>query len=422
MAESIYIPKLSMTMKSGIVAEWRAEQGDWVEKDSVVMILETEKVAYELEAEVPGFLVIMAKVGDELPCGEVVGMLAETQEEFDQIVKDGPAPAKPEESEEKPVVEPVAASETAARSTEGKQIKISPVAKRMAKEHGLDITLITGTGPQGRIVKDDIQNAIKQKEEGVAPAPEVMAAAPAGEVFNGKRVKQILPVTGMRKAISEHMYHSLSESAQITLMSEVDMTEIVRLRKTLLEKEDSIGVRIAYVDLFIFVVTKALKEFPILNSSLIDNEIKIWEDMNIGFATSLEMGENETGLVVPVIKNADKKSLVEIIKSRKVLMDKAREGKLVPDDTSGGTFTVSSVGVWGNTWAISTPIINQPESAILLTTNIVEKPVVEDGQIVIKPMMPISLTWDHRVIDGIPAAKFAVKLGELMGNTDLLLL
>jgi len=420
-AQSIFIPKLGMAMKEGKVAEWKAKEGEWVEDGSVVLIIETEKVAHEIVAEVSGFLVILAQVGDVLPCGEAAGILAETQEEFDQMVKDRPVPAKLDELEES-AEKPAVASKTAARSSEEKRIKISPVARRIAEEHGIDITQITGTGPEGRIVKGDIQNAIKQKEEGVAPEPGVMAATPAGEVVDGKRVKQTIPITGMREAIAKHMHHSLSVSAQLTLMTEIDMTEMVRVRKNLIKQADSIGIRISYTDLFIFVVAKALKELPILNSSLIDNEIKIWEDINIGFATALEMGENESGLVVPVVRNADKKSLVEISKSRKELMDKAREGKLAFDDMVGGTFTITNAGVIGNVWAVSTPIINQPESAILGTTSITERPVVEDGQIVIRPIMPVSLTFDHRIIDGIPAAKFTVKLRELMGNTGLLLL
>jgi len=415
-AENLYIPKLGMTMKQAKVAEWRAKQGDWVEKGSVVLIIETEKVTHEIEAEVSGFLVILAQVGDELPVGEVAGMLAETQEEFDRILKDRPVPAKIEESPERTPVP----AEIHARSVDETLIKISPVARRMAEEHGINISQVTGTGPGGRIVKSDIEETIKHKEQVAASAPKVTAVKPTGEVIDSKKVKQTIRLTGVREKIAEHMLHSLSVSAQFTYMTEIDMTEMIRLRKDLLNEADYIGVRISYTDLLIFVVAKALKAFPIMNSSLINNEIKIWEDINIGFATAMKMGEGAGGLVVPVVRNADKKPLVEISRLRKGLMDRAREGKLHIDDMMGGTFTITNGGVFGNTWAVATPIINQPESAILGTTPIVERPVVKDGEIVIRPIMPISLTVDHRIIDGEPAVRFVTNISELMIKLHLL--
>jgi len=199
-------------------------------------------------------------------------------------------------------------------------------------------------------------------------------------------------------------------------MGEIDMTEMVKLRNKFLDQEKAIGTRITYTDLFVFTVAKALKENPVINSSLIDNEIKTWEDINIGVAVALD-----EGLIVPVVKGADKKSLTEISKTTKALAEKARAGKLASDEVSGGTFTISNLGAVGAGYRFETVIINQPESAILGTGAITERAVVRDGQIVIRPIMTYYFTYDHRVIDGAVAAKFMAGMIELLENPQLLL-
>jgi pyruvate dehydrogenase E2 component (dihydrolipoamide acetyltransferase) len=242
-----------------------------------------------------------------------------------------------------------------------------------------------------------------------------------GEVYQGKRVKSTLPLKSMRKAIAEHMHRSLSISAQLTQMGEIDVTELKQLRATLVKQEETIGARITYTDILVLAAAKVLKEFPIVNASLIENEIKLWEDINIGVAVAL-VGGTDGGLIVPVVKNADKKSLVEINQELKVLVEQARIGKLMPDDLTGGTFTITNLGAFGGGYGFGTPIINQPESAIIGTGSIVDRPVVREGQIVIRPIMTYSFTFDHRVIDGAPATMFLVRLTEVLENPGLLLL
>jgi pyruvate dehydrogenase E2 component (dihydrolipoamide acetyltransferase) len=408
MAENIYIPKLGMTMEEATLAEWKANEGDRVEAEQVVLVIDTEKVSHEIEAAAAGFLIILHEVGAVLKCGEVAGIIAETEEELEKLQKERPTPAQPRR-EEKLATQ----SGTRTRPHGKGKARISPVARKMAEEHGIDITLLVGTGPGGRIVKGDILKAI---ESGGTPV-----SSPS-EVFDGKRVKSTIPLKGMRRVIAEHMHKSLSVSAQITTMGEIEMTEMIKLRDLFLQREESIGARITYTDLFIFITARVLRDVPIVNSSLLGDEIKVWDDINIGFAVSIGDGIHESGLMVPVVKNADKKSLIEISAVRSELMEKTRSGKIGLDDMMGGTFTITNMGIFGSEWSVSTPIINQPESAILGTGAIVERPVVREGQIVIRPVMTVMLTFDHRVLDGAPVGVFLMKLSNLMMNPDLLLL
>ncbi len=414
MAEYIAIPKLGMSMTEATLVEWKAKEGNQVKEGDVVLVIETEKTQWEVEAAASGFVHILVEEDVKAPVSKVVGLIADTKEELEALQKE-PAKeifttvAEPTEPAEAPPVETT--PRAANKSEERKRIRISPVARRMAEEHKIDITAITGTGPDGRIVRQDIEKALETKKEEV----------PSAEIYDGKRVKSIIPFKSMRKTIAEHMQRSLSVSAQLTNMSEVGMTEVVKLRKSLLEQEEIIGARISYTDILVLAIAKALKENPIINSSLTENEIKIWEDINIGVAVALESGV-EGGLIVPVVRNADQKSLLELNQEIRMLVEKARAGKLMPDDVSGGTFTLTNLGAVGGGWGFGTPIINQPQSAILGTSTITDRPVVREGEIVIRPIMTLSFTFDHRAIDGAPAAIFIAQLTQILENPGLLLL
>jgi len=408
MAVYISIPKLGMATADVTLVEWRVKEGEWVEAHQVVMAIETEKIKSEVEASAAGFVHILVAQDNKVPIGRVVGLIAASQEELEALQKEPPKEISitPVEVAEAPAVEAAPAEAAVAPEEKRERIPISPVARRMAEEYAIDITKVTGTGPGGRIVKEDIEKAIEAKEK-----------APPVQVYEGKRVKATMPFRGMRKAIAEHMHRSLSVAAQLTFMGEIDMTEMLKLRNNLLAQEKAIGVRITYTDLFVMVLARALRDNPIVNSSMIDNEIKIWEDINIGVAVALE-----EGLIVPVVKDADKKSLVEINKVVGELVEKAREGKLGVDDVSEGTFTLTNLGAFSAAWGVATPIINQPESAILGTGATTERVMVRDGQIVIRPIMTYSFTFDHRVIDGAPAERFMTRVRQLVENPDLLLL
>jgi pyruvate dehydrogenase E2 component (dihydrolipoamide acetyltransferase)/2-oxoglutarate dehydrogenase E2 component (dihydrolipoamide succinyltransferase) len=418
-----------MTMEEATIAEWKANDGDMVEKDQIVLVIDTEKVAHEMESPASGFLVILAEPGQVHPCGAVVGKLAETKEEYDAIKKIGVTvevkrvEVTESEAEQAAAANPAAVAPEPEAPKPAGRIFISPVAKRIAEMKQVDISKILGSGPNGRIVKKDVEKALE-----TGPAAEVPAAASQAKAvdlkatFNGKRIKEIIPLRGMRKTIAERMHHSSTVAARVTAMTEYDLTEMIKIRKYFNEKAGASGVKLTFTDMFILIVAKALKAAPILNASLVGDEIRVWEDINIGFAVAMMVSEKESGLVVPVIKNADQKGLVEIARVRKDLTDKAREGKLTMDEMTGGTFTITNTGPIAKTWHIQTPIINQPESAILGTSAIVEKPVVKNGEIVISSVMPISFSYDHRIVDGGPVAAFMTKLTELVEDPKMLIL
>ena len=410
MLQEIKVPKRGMTNTPILVADWEAKEGESVKQGSEIVTLEAEKITHAIEAEISGYLHIIVKEGQEVPIGTVIGIIAESMEEYKKI----------KDYVDKTAVELIAKKEknTGAELTEVntavpfssaniERIKISPVARRIAREHGITIESVSGTGPGGTIVREDIERFIhdKEKQQNIP------------DLFYGRNVKETRPLNKMRKQIAEHMVRSLSVAAQVTLMGEIDLTEMKKVRQVLLAQEKVLGSRITYTDLFLYLVAKQLRNHPIINSSIIGNEIKLWESVNIGVATSLE-----NGLIVPVIKDADQKSLAELSKELKDLAKRAREEKLQPDDVAGGTFTITNLGAFGGTgYRFETVIINQPESAILGTGGISDRVVVRDEKMVIRPILTYYFTYDHRVIDGLSAAKFMGDVQKAFERPDLFL-
>jgi pyruvate dehydrogenase E2 component (dihydrolipoamide acetyltransferase) len=423
MATEIKIPRVGMAVVDATIIEWQCQEGDRVEERQVVVVIETEKVRTEVESPTAGFLHIMMNEGDTAAAGQTIGILAESKEELAKIQKEAPAgkPAEAAKSTETAVAEAPKTEAAPAREAapvaggEGR-VRISPVARKLAEEHAIDITQVAGTGPGGRIVREDIEKAIAAKEAAPAPAAAKAPVAAPAVTVGERKVKQTIPLTGMRGTIAERMHQSLAISAQLTTMGEIDMGEMVRLRNNLVAQESTLGTRITYTDILVFAIARILRTHPKINASIIDKEIKVWEDINIGVATALE-----DGLIVPVVKHADQKSLAAISKEIKALVEKARENKLSGDEISGGTFTLTNLGALGSGWTFETAIINQPESAILRAGAITDRAVVRDGQVVARPIMTYSLTYDHRVIDGAVAAKFLASLISTLENPTLLL-
>jgi len=414
-ATNITIPKLGMTMKEATLVEWKLQEGQPIKEGDVVLIIETEKVQWDVEASASGFLHIITDVQITEPIGTVVGLIADTEEELAALQKDSPAPAvaAPAADDTKP------AKAAKAPAAAGGRVKASPVAKKMAEEHGIDLSTVAGTGPGGRIKKEDVEAAIEAAKN--APPAAAAGAAPAGDMRDGKLVKEVIKLTGMRKTISDHMQRSLAISAQLTSMGELEAINLKEFRGKLVAMEETLGTRITYNDIYVLAAAKALKTFPMVNASLIDGEIILWEDINVGVAVALSGADVlGGGLIVPVIKNADKKSLSEISKETKEIVQRAREGNLMPDDVTGGTFTITNMGGMGGGWGFGTPIINQPQSAIIGTGAIVDRPMARDGQVVILPMMPLSFTFDHRVLDGVPAGMFMGYFSKLLSDPSLL--
>jgi len=414
MVSQIVAPKLGMSMSDVTIVEWRVKEGERVEKGTPVLVIETEKTEWNVEAGASGFLHILAEEGEQAKIGQVVGLIAETKEEFKKLQKE--PPPQPLAAEVKAVspAEAVGGKPEAARvaTGEGERIRISPIARKMAEEQMIDITRVKGTGPDGRIVKEDIEKALEEQKKVSVPPEEVTHA-----LYQGRKLKETIPLKGMRRVIAERMHGSLSGSAQLSFLGKFDATELIQFRKALLNREKAIGVNITYTEILVYTIARALKGHPDINVSLIENEIKVWEDINIGVAVAL----GKQGLLVPVVKQADKKSLTDISHEVKRLVEKAREGKILPEEVTGGTFTLTSIGAVGVS-DYQTPVINQPESAILGTGPIRDEAVVKNGQIVIASMMPYSLTVDHRVINGFGAEQFLASLKELVETPGLLLL
>jgi pyruvate dehydrogenase E2 component (dihydrolipoamide acetyltransferase) len=414
MATDIVIPKLGMTMASAKVVEWKATEGDWITQGQCVLVIETEKVTCEVEALANGFLHVLMGPGSVAKVHETVGQLAETKEELEKLQIAQPSPI------DLPVTTTSQAT-TLQKTASGGRLKITPLAKKIAGEHGLDYTRVKGTGPGGRIKKEDIIKAIEESIR--EPLIDAAITTPAwnGEVVDGKRVKASLPLTGMRAAVADHMQASLAGSAQISTMGEFEVGTLVELRQSLVRAEAKIGTRISYTDVLIYILARALKKYPIMNSSVVDREIKIWEDINIGVAVSLPFHEYDAGLIVPVIRNADKKTLTEVSVALKALRARCIEGTIGLEEISGGTFTLSNTGGFGKGYAFNTPIINRPQAAILGTGAIVERPMAEAGEVVIRQIMNFSLTFDHRIINGAPVGMFLGTIQEFIDTPGLLL-
>ncbi|RLI17091.1 2-oxo acid dehydrogenase subunit E2 [Candidatus Bathyarchaeota archaeon] len=367
MAVKIVMPKLSLTMKSGSVVQWYKREGEKVEKGEPIVEVLTEKVTYDIEAPTSGVLrKIFAKEGEEVPVNGLLAIITMPDEVLPEI-----------EVKEK--------KEEVIRAVR-ERIPASPAAKRLAREYGIDLSQIVGTGPGGRIVEADVRRYIEERME------------------HKPKIREKIPLVGIRKVSAERVALSVKNAPHCTLGMEVDMSKTLKLK-------ESLGI--SYTDIIVKAVALALTEHRMLNSTLEGGEIKVFEDINIGVATATPQG-----LVVPVVKNADRKTLSEISSEIKSLTQKAREGKLEKQDVSGGTFTVTNLGMYGVEFF--TPIINPPEAAILGVGKIVKKPVADGEEVKIKPMMTLSLSFDHRIVDGAPAAEFLRKIKEILENPTVL--
>ena len=417
MATELIMPKLTQTMDEGSVVKWLKKEGEKVEKGEPLMEIETDKATVEVEAPATGIVgKLLVQPGVKVPVGQVIGYIVAPGEPV-------PTGAPPAGMAAGAPAAPVAPTQPAAPTqeiapTEEERIKISPLARRLAAEHGIDITKLVGTGPGGRIVKEDVERAIAERQRAAAaptaaPAP---APAPPAPPVAVEVPSELVPLTAMRAAIAEQMTRSARSVPRVTEVMEVDASEMVRLREQLLpEVEKRIGVRLSHTHIIIKGVAKALEEFPRLNAQWAENAVRIMKSINIGMAVAVE-----DGLIVPVIHGANKRSLVEVAQVASQLAERARQRRLTQEDMTGGTFTVTNLGMYDVD--AFTPIVNVPECAILGVGRIVEKPVVRDGQIVPRWLMQLSLTFDHRVTDGAQAAQFLRRVKEILESPLQLLL
>lgn len=462
MPREIYLVKVGMSMTEGMVAEWFIPDGGSVKKGELVYALETEKVNLDVDAEYDGTVKHLVDVGVMLKPGDVVGYIFEAGEDIPSDL--GGASAAPvaeaaaaeeEAAPEPAAVRPAVAASQPAAGSDGR-IKSSPAARRLARELGVDYTQVAGTGPGGRIVEADVQAAadagtaagagaaapaavaaadVKASplakrlaaEKGVdltrvrgtgpggrivqadieAAAGGAAAPAPAAAKPAGPSAGERIPVRGMRKTIASRMHHSLQESAQLTMDMEAMMDDAVKVRNSLVEEWAADGVKPTYTDFVIKAAAKALELHPLMNSQFSGDEILLLEEINVGMAVALP-----EGLVVPVVRNVDQLSVKELARETSRLAIAARDGSLGLDDYAGGTFTVTALGMYGVD--SFTPIINEPQSGILGVNRIYDGLEWDGDKPVKTKKMNLSLTWDHRTLDGAPAAEFLVEVRNLL--------
>jgi pyruvate dehydrogenase E2 component (dihydrolipoamide acetyltransferase) len=434
----VTMPKMGDTMEEGKILNWLKKEGDTVNKGDALAEVETDKVNIEVEAFVSGVLrKILIPVGQSAPVGADIALVGDANEPVEQAAPKAPAqaaaperasaPASPAAAPMRdapqvsastapansngraapvPAPTPQPVAQARASAVEGERIFISPIARRIAAEHNLDISQIQGTGPNGRIIREDVEAALRQPQAApaptFAPAPAIAAAQPGEEVT-------VVPLTAMRKTIARRLSASMQQAPHFYVTMAIDMTKASALRNqindfTQTEKEP---IKISFNDLVTKAVALALVRMPEINVSFDGENLLFKKHINIGLAVALEQG-----LIVPVIRDADRKGILEIARESRRLIDAAHNNKLKPEDFQGGTFSISNMGMYGV--EEFTAVINPPESAILAVGAITPTPVVVDGQVVVRDRMKITISIDHRAIDGATAARFLQEVKRLL--------
>jgi 2-oxoglutarate dehydrogenase E2 component (dihydrolipoamide succinyltransferase) len=411
MSIEIKVPPVGESITEVVLSQWLKKDGDVVEMDEVIAELESDKATFELTAEQPGTLRTVASEGDTLAIGAVVCRIEEGGVASPKAAEPAAAPAA------------VAEAASAAPAPEKSETSYatgtpSPSAGKILAEKGVDAGGVTGTGVDGRITKEDAQKATAAPaSEKAAPAKAAPAKAdPVAEAVAGSRNERRQKMTPLRKTIAKRLVAVKNETAMLTTFNEVDMKPIMDLRTKYKDQfKEKHGVGLGFMSFFTKAVCEALKDFPAVNAR-IENEEFVYNDfVDVSIAVSAPKG-----LVVPVIRNAESMSLAQIEKSVIQLATKARDNKLSIEEMTGGTFTITNGGVFGS--MMSTPIINSPQSAILGMHNIIQRPIAENGQVVIRPMMYVALSYDHRVIDGRESVGFLVRVKQLLEDPARLLL
>lgn len=437
MAVEIRAPQLGESVVEATVGQWMKEVGDTVNAGEVLCELETDKINIEVSAEQDGVLDSIAlQEGDSVEPGDVLAYLS----------TDGEEAAEPDveaEEVEKAPAEEVAEPEAVEEEREAPTA--TPVARRLAEEHGIDIAKIDGSGSGGRVTKEDVEAYIDAGEEaeteeeperdeirvprerekptppspdrepGEVPAREERPPAPAPERARADEEERVR-MSRRRQTIARRLLDASQNTAMLTTFNDVDMTAVMELRSKYKEKfQEEHGVRLGFMSFFTKAVIGALKAFPYVNAEIDGDEIVLKHYYDIGIAVS-----TEEGLVVPVVRNADRKTFVELERDIADLAEKARNRKLTLDDLQGGTFTITNGGVFGS--LLSTPILNPPQVGILGMHRIEERPVAVDGEVVVRPMMYLALSYDHRIVDGREAVQFLRRVKELVEDPERLLL
>ena len=460
MAFEIIMPKLGVDMQEGEIIEWKKQEGDVVNEGDILLEIMSDKTNMELEAEDSGVLLkITRQAGETVPVTEVIGYIGAEGEVVADNAASAPATEAAPQVEEVATVEAPVVAAQAPVVHEGGKVRATPKARKVARELGIDLAQVPGTGAKGRVHADDVEN-FKGAQPKVTPLARKIAAdlgidlaSVSGTGFGGKITKEdvlaisvpaqvkeavaapvveakpekvlpegveVIPMSAMRKAISKGMTHSYLTAPTFTLNYDVDMTNLMALRKQVLDPiMNKTGMKVTFTDLIGLAVVRTLmkEEHRYLNASLIDDaqNIELHKFVNLGIAVGLD-----DGLIVPVVHGADKMSLSDFVVASKDVIKKAQAGKLKAAEMSGSTFSITNLGMFGT--KSFNPIINQPNSAILGVSATIQTPVVVDGEVVVRPIMGLCLTIDHRIVDGMNGAKFMVDLKHLIENPMELLI
>jgi len=408
MTIEIKAPTFPESVQDGTIATWHKQPGEAVSRDDLIVDIETDKVVLEVVAPADGALQEIVKgEGDTVLSSEVIAIFAEGA------------------AGEAPAAEAAPAAAADADSADSDKL-LSPAARKLASENNLDPASISGTGKDGRVTKEDVMNAVKNRPSttpvaasaapAAAPAT-ATGAATASLPMAGERVEKRVPMTRLRAKIAERLLEATQNTAMLTTFNEVNMKPIMELRakyKDMFEKKHN-GTRIGFMSFFVKAACEALKQYPVVNASIDGNDIVYHGYQDIGVAVS-----TERGLVVPVLRDADNMGMADIEAKIREYGLKGRDGKLTIEDMTGGTFTITNGGVFGS--LLSTPILNQPQTAILGMHKIQDRPMAVNGQVEVLPMMYLALSYDHRLIDGKDAVQFLVTLKDMIEDPARILL
>ncbi len=418
MTTDVLVPVLGESVVEATVSSWLVKPGDPVKAGDILAELETDKVSLEIEAPADGVVqAILAEAGTDVSIGDVIATIAESD--------GGAAPAPVVESQPAPAA--AADGERGANGAQG-TAEATPVARRMAQAEGVDLATVTGTGSGGRVTKQDISAHLQQGSppQGVPSMPITQPAVPApqpaavpGErfkLFEESRREERVKMSRRRRTIAQRLVEAQRTAAMLTTFNEVDMQAVIDLRSRRKQQfEEKTGVRLGFMSFFVKAAVAALKKFPRLNAEIDGDTMVLKHYYDIGIAVGAE-----EGLVVPVVRDADRLTFAEIESQIRAYGKKAQEGSLALEDLVGGTFTITNGGVFGS--MLSTPILNAPQVGILGMHNIVERPVVVDGEIAIRPIMYLALSYDHRIVDGAEAVRFLYTIKEMIEDPERLLL
>ena len=410
MTIEVRVPQLPESVADATIVSWHKKPGDAVARDENLVDLETDKVVLEVPAAAAGVLKEI-KLGDgtTVTSGQVLALIDEGATAMPGA--SAPAVMAAPGGAATPATDAVAAAQEAAKP-DAVAAKLSPAAKRVVEENKIDPKAVSGSGRDGRVSKSDVVNYLSAKDASPSPAPAAPASktqAPAPiPAARGARADQRVPMTRLRARIAERMVQAQSTQALLTSFNEVDLTAINGLRARYKEQfEKQHGVKLGFMSFFTKACVEALKKFPTVNASVEGNDIVYHEYFDVGVAVS-----TDRGLIVPVLRDADLQTFADIEKSIANFAGRARAGTITMEELTGGTFTITNGGVFGS--LLSTPIVNSPQSAILGMHKIQERPVAIDGQVVVRPMMYIALTYDHRIIDGREAVLFLVTVKQCL--------